>query len=148
AEAAAPQLQGSEQASWLERLETEHSNLRAALEWCLRAEANGERQKVKGTRRKAQGEEDSLSPDAMGLRLAGALQWFWQVHGYWKVGRAYLTQALARAGSTARTKERAEALNGAGNIAYNQGDFAGARRFHEESLGIMRELGDKRGIAN
>jgi predicted ATPase/DNA-binding SARP family transcriptional activator len=140
AEFAAPQLQGAEQASWLERLETEHGNLRAALERCLRDEE-------KGKRSKQQSEEDSPSPEALGLRLAGALHWFWQVHGYWKEGRTYLTQALGREGAAAKTKERAEALNGAGNLAYNQGDFAGACRFHEESLAIRRELGDKRGIA-
>jgi predicted ATPase/Tfp pilus assembly protein PilF len=134
AEVAAPQLQGSEQASWLERLETEHSNLRAALEWCLREEAKGE--------------EDSLSPEALGLRLAGALHRFWLVPGYLNEGRAYLTQALARAGATAKTKARAEALNGAGNLACNQGDFADAHRLHEESLAISRESGDLRGAAN
>ena len=43
---------------------------------------------------------------------------------------------------------RAKALYAQGYLAYNQGDNAGARSLHEESLALFRELGDKAGIAS
>jgi predicted ATPase/DNA-binding SARP family transcriptional activator len=125
AEEAEPQLQGAEQGVWLARLETEHKNLRVALAW---SEAE------------AQGAE-------VGLRLTGALWRFWDMHGYYSEGRACLAEALEREGAGRRTKERAKALNGAGVLAYYEGDYVAARALHEESVAISRELGDKRGIA-
>ena len=125
AEEAEPQLTGSEQEVWLARLEAEHDNLRAALSWCQTEEAGAE----------------------AGLRLAGALWRFWMVRGYLGMGRAYLGEALAREGAAGRTALRAKALNGAGNLAFNQGDYETARLLYEESLSIRRELGDKQGIA-
>ena len=125
AEAAEPQLAGPEQGMWLARLEVEHDNLRAALSWCGAEEEGAE----------------------AGLRLAGALCRFWDVRGYLGMGRTYLGEALEREGASGRTKERAKALNGAGNLAKNQGDYEAARLLHEESLAIRRELGDTRGVA-
>src|SRR5262249_12317049 len=60
AEEAESNLQGPEQATWLDRLETEHDNLRAALGWCRIGEAGAE----------------------MRLRLSGALWRFWQIRGH------------------------------------------------------------------
>jgi predicted ATPase/DNA-binding SARP family transcriptional activator len=124
-EEAEPQLKGAEQEVWLRRLETEHENLRAALAWS-RAEAKG-----------AETE----------LRLAGELWRFWEVHGHYSEGRAYLSEALDRKRAGGRTKARARALNGAGVLASYQGDYGAARALLEESLAISRELEDKQGIA-
>jgi predicted ATPase/DNA-binding SARP family transcriptional activator/Tfp pilus assembly protein PilF len=124
-EEAEPQLRGAEQGVWLARLESEHENLRAALAWC-RAEQGGAE---------------------VELRMAGALWRFWEVHGHYSEGRAYLLEALEREGAGRRTEERARALNGAGVLASYQGDYEAARVLHEESLAISRELGDKQGIA-
>ena len=126
AEEAEPKLAGAEQAEWLERLESEHDNLRSALGWCQAEEGGAE----------------------AGLRLAGALWRFWEVRGYLGMGRGYLGEALSRVGAAGRTALRARALNGAGNLADNQGDYEVARALYEESLSIRRELGDKQGIAN
>jgi predicted ATPase/DNA-binding SARP family transcriptional activator len=125
AEQSEPHLRGPEQGMWLARLEGEHDNLRGALGWC-------------------QGQEEQAEA---GLRLTTALCRFWEVRGYLSAGRAYLTEALSRVGTAERTQARAKALNGAGLLAYYQGDYGTARALHEESLAIKRELGDRQGIA-
>jgi len=125
AEEAEPKLKTAEQAEWLQRLEEEHDNLRAALEWSL-AEAG-----PKG-----------------GLRLCGALQRFWWTHGHLTEGRQWCTRVLCKAGAEERTRERAHVLNAAGILAIYQGDYPAARALYEESLAIFRELGDRFGIAS
>jgi len=123
AEEAAPRLMGPGQEAWLARLEAEHDNLRVALGWA-RERGDGER----------------------GLRLAAALCWFWYLRGYLSEGRAWLEEALTRAGD-APAALRAAALNGAGNLASDQGEYGQAEALYEASLALRRDLGDKRGIA-
>ena len=125
AEEAESELTGADQGAWLERLEAEHANLRAALNWCW-------------------AEEDGAKA---GLQLAGALYRFWEMHGHYSEGRAYLTETLARDGAGGRTKERARALNGAGVLGYYQGDHMVAWSLQEEGLAIFQELGNRQGIA-
>ncbi|HZO91340.1 MAG TPA: tetratricopeptide repeat protein [Chthonomonadaceae bacterium] len=125
AEEAKEKLKGPEQAEWLERLEIEHDNLRAALDYCQEQEEGTE----------------------AGLSLAGALQRFWEARGYLSEGRERLVQALERAADSEPSKARAYALNGAGVLALRQGDYVAARSFHEQSLALRRELGNKQGIA-
>src|SRR5207245_1275462 len=72
ANAAEPKLQGAEQARWLERLEIEHDNLRAAAKW---SQGGGDR--------------------TAGLWLAGNLRTFWFMRGYYTEGREWLEGALA-----------------------------------------------------
>jgi predicted ATPase/class 3 adenylate cyclase len=124
-EAAEPELQGPALESWLRRLEAEHDNIRAALEWCRTSESN----------------------PAYGLRLAGAMWHFWEVRGYWTEGREWLEGALKRAGDL-DVPARAKALTGAANLAFFQGDFTRASALGTESLALSRRLGDKRAIAS
>jgi tetratricopeptide (TPR) repeat protein len=124
AEDADPKLQGPDQEVWLDRLETEHDNLRAALARSLTEASDAE----------------------IGLRLAGALSWFWHVRGHFSEGRRWLEQALA-AGGNVSASMRAKALNGAGILAQDQGDYGRAEAFYEENLALFRGLRDKRGIA-
>jgi predicted ATPase len=124
AEEAEPELQGPRQGEWLARLAAEHENLRAALAW---------------TSERGEGEA--------GLRLGAALSRFWMVRGYLTEGRARLATVLAGAGSEAGRTARAQALNGAGVLASNQGEYEAARALYEESLVIQRQIGDQRGIA-
>ncbi len=124
AEEAGPKLQGAEQTAWFERLEAEHDNLRTALEW------SG---------------HDPGSAEA-GLRLVAAVWRFWYVRGHLSEGRERLAQALEAGGSDSSTA-RAKALNGAGGLAWTQGDYAVARRLFEESLAVFRDLGDRWGMA-
>jgi predicted ATPase/DNA-binding SARP family transcriptional activator len=123
AEAAEPKLRGVEQRMWLDRLEIEHDNLRAAMAWALE-------------RRDAE----------LGLRLVGALWWFWWIRGHVHEGQAWGSNILSRPEAAARTIARATALKAVGWLMYFQGDQAGRAHF-EESLAISRELAHTQGIA-
>jgi non-specific serine/threonine protein kinase len=123
AEQAAPALIGPEQGVWLARVETEHDNLRLALEWL----------------RDHGGSEDFL-------RLSGALAGFWEIRGHLSEGKRWLAEALARRGEVPAAVT-ARALRGAGVIAREQGDYAAAAALGEEALVLFRELGDTLGIA-
>jgi tetratricopeptide (TPR) repeat protein len=128
AQEAEPKLQGTEQVMWLNQLETEHDNLRAALEWS----------------RTAQGKAEE------GLHLVGSLEYFWATRGYFQEGREHLSAALSRPGALERTAARAKALHAEGHLAYIQGHYPTTRTRLEESLSIYGELGPtgKRGLAN
>jgi tetratricopeptide (TPR) repeat protein len=123
AEEAEPQLTGPEEGAWLGRLETEHDNLRAALNWA-----------------RERGDVEAR------LRLAGALQPFWRIRGYLGEGRGWLDAALAT-GSEAQAAPRAKASQGAGILAAMQTDYERAAALYEDALALYRELEDKRGIA-
>jgi predicted ATPase len=124
AEQAAPELTGPQQREWLEQLDWELDNLRAALGWA-RERGDGE----------------------LGLRLASALGRFWDVRAHVSEGRTWLEAALA-AGETAPARVRAAALNAVGTLVSNQGDYGQATMLHEEALALRRELGDPDGIAS
>jgi predicted ATPase/class 3 adenylate cyclase len=112
AEEAAPLLHGPDEGIWLERLETEHDNLRSALERSRR-ETDAER----------------------GLRLAVALRRFWEMRGHFTEGRRWLEDLVAR-GNTASPLLRAAALNGAGVLAYRQGDYGRVAALCAEALAL------------
>jgi predicted ATPase/Tfp pilus assembly protein PilF len=151
AEEAEPQLTGEQQLEWLNRLEDEQDNIRAALRWAIgRADhiTGGATQATES----AQGMEGTGAIEAVevGLRLGAALWRFWNIKGYFNEGREQLSRLLEKARSLAGDKwkgQMARALNGAGNLAQWQGDYASARALHEESLAIRREIGDKSGIS-
>jgi predicted ATPase/class 3 adenylate cyclase len=124
AEEAEPQLFFTLRAHWLERLEHEYGNLRAALRWFT------DQQAVETS-----------------LRLGGMLCSFWEVRGYLTEGRKWLAELLALAAAKPRTAERAKALLGAGNLASLQGDYVSAETLLTESLAIGREVGNQRGAA-
>jgi predicted ATPase/class 3 adenylate cyclase len=124
AEEAAPKLHGPDQRNWVDRLEGEHDNLRAALEWCQAQNDGGE----------------------AWLRMTVALSTFWWHSGYRSEGRAWLERALA-AGETASAELRGKALVEAGNMALAQGDLVGAAALLEQGLAVYRQAGDKQGIA-
>jgi predicted ATPase/class 3 adenylate cyclase len=125
AEAAEPQLLGPGRREWLERLEAEHPNLRAALDWCASEEGEAE----------------------AGQRLVGAAAQFWVAAGHFQEGRERLTIALSRPGRERGTAARAKALLGAANVAYHLGDFTAVHLLCEESLAIGRDLGERASIA-
>jgi tetratricopeptide (TPR) repeat protein len=83
----------------------------------------------------------------LSLRLSGALSHFWEVRGYHTEGRARLLSVLDLAGTQAYPWSRANVLWAMGCLATDQGDYAEARALHEERLAIMRELGDRLGVA-
>lgn len=123
AEQVEPNLEGAEQQSWLDLLESEHDNFRAALAWAN--EIN-----------KAQSE----------LRLAGALGRFWYRRGYFVEGQRYLEQAL-NAAQNDFAPWRAKAFNGAGMMLFAQGDYSGAQTLLEQSVALYRASGEKQELA-
>jgi predicted ATPase/DNA-binding CsgD family transcriptional regulator len=126
-EEAKPGLEGPQQALWLERLEREHDNLRAAMQWSLE---------------QAEGEHGM----EMALHLGRALERFWILHGYYKEGRAFLEQALVGSEGVV-TLVRAQALSAAARLILGQGDLDEVEVLCEESLALCREIGDAPGIA-
>src|SRR5438874_5504804 len=80
-----------------------------------------------------------------GLLLSGSLWRFWYVRSRFSEGRGWLASFLALPGGS--REARAKALNGAGNLAYNQGDYDTAWGLHQESLALSRVLGDRQGVA-
>jgi predicted ATPase/DNA-binding XRE family transcriptional regulator len=128
AEAAEPALRGPEQAAWMEWLEAEVDNLRAALGWAGASEES-----------------------ELGLRLAASLWYFWSVRGYLREGRTWLERLLTMARATGRPAMapavRAKALGGAAWLAYVQTDYDRVVPPAEESLALSRDLGDDMGCA-
>lgn len=164
AEQAEPQLKGRQQVTWMERLETEHYNLRAAMRWLL--------------------EKGALETV---VRLAWALRSFWNQRGHQGEGYRYAGEALEKGGalpsgmrakallvaavmsygleSLERTQQLWEesaalfgqtgdkpdlalAVGGVGIAAFLQGDVERASTLMEESLKLYREVGDKWGISS
>jgi predicted ATPase/DNA-binding SARP family transcriptional activator len=124
AENAAPELARGDQRPWLDHLEIEHDNLRAVLAWSIQHEEL-----------------------AIGLRMAHALEEFWQLRGYLTEARDQFLHLLALPGAAAPIAERAGALRGAGRFTGLRGDLESARSQLEESLTIWRELRDQAGVA-
>jgi predicted ATPase/class 3 adenylate cyclase len=117
AEEAEPMLWGAEDAAWLERLEQEHDNMRAALHWAI------------------EHEEGELA-----LRVGGALRWFWYMEGYYSEGRRWLEVALGKEGP-ASAEARIKALAGVGFLAVDQGDLDRAEAAADEGLELSTQAG-------
>ena len=115
-------LLGPDQAIWLEGLEREHDNVRAALAFCRTQPDHCEK----------------------ALSIVSAIGRFWTVRGYLSEGREWIESLLACAPG-GPTEAKAGAWRTAGQLAYWQGDSAAGRRFGEESLAICRALGDESG---
>lgn len=123
AERAEPELSGPDQALWVQRLEAEHENLRAALQFAR--------------------DHDP----AAGARLTAALWQFWEIRGYLAEGRQWSEEMLSGSGADLRPAPRARMLLGAGALAVRQGDRLGAQPMLEESLRLFQEVGDNWGVA-
>jgi len=123
AEEAAPQLLDAKEGERQLQMEQEYANLRIALMWSLEHEEIEE-----------------------GLRLAGALGFFWRVRSQFTEGRRWLESLLSKS-KKAPASARAKALLGAGWLSLAQGDFERTREIVEESLALYRKLGDERGVA-
>jgi predicted ATPase/class 3 adenylate cyclase len=122
-EEAEPELVGADQVSWMDRLEAEHDNLRAALSRSLKAGDSGS-----------------------ALRIGGALWRFWNVRGHFSEGRRWLTAGLSGEGA-APASLRARASLGLGYLDLRQGDYPRAVEDLEASHSLYQEIGDRRGKA-
>ena len=120
-------LRGAKQKVWLDRLDRERDNLRAALEWSITS---------------SRGIESAL-------RFSSAVWLFWLTRGYLTEGWELLARVRALRTLTAGDAAlRARVLGGAGSLAYALCDYVSAKALYEESLAIRREVNDRVGIAN
>ena len=117
AEEAEKHLQGEGPAAWLNRLEEEYGNIRAALRWSI-----------------------TNQPETA-ARMAAAIRYFWDFEGYLTEGLAILKETLS-IGKGVPTNVRCKLLSMAGNIARFQGDYETARKMHETGLTESRAVGD------
>jgi len=121
AERAEPYLTGADQNEWLARLDREHDNIRAAIEWAIGAQ-------------KAD----------LALRLIAAPWRFWQFRGHLVEAATRQATALAMpTAASADTRTRYRALEAAGGILYWSGDYRGAYRRYSETLDLARDIGDR-----
>jgi predicted ATPase/DNA-binding XRE family transcriptional regulator len=120
AEEAGDHLDGPEQVIWLNRLEREHDNLRAALRFAV-----------------------TLSESELSMRLASALAPFWRVRGYVAEGYGWLERVLSERDGVP-PELRARALHGAGMLAQERADYQDAVAFYDEALTVLQPLGDER----
>src|SRR5262249_36789973 len=112
-----------QQLSWLDRLETEHNNIRAALAWSISTE-NVE----------------------AGLRLAGAVGWFWYIRVHHREAHDWLAQLLAT-DENVPTQVRVKALIRGAEIEFVLGDLERGNALAEEALQLSRGAQDKLSIA-
>jgi len=119
---------GTEHTLWLQRLEREHDNLRAALRWSLEQGEAGYNMEL-------------------ALRLGRALTVFWIQHGHLSEGRTFLERALTGCQGV-MVSVQAKALMAAAHLAINQSDIDRAETLLEESLALSRKLSDTTGIEN
>ena len=125
AEAAAPQLVAADQAEWLDRLDAELGNLRAAITFSL------------------------TDPDpAPGLRLAASLRVYWQVRGHATEGAGALRALLEAPAAQGATLLRARALAAAANLLVQTDGYVTAGDYCQEGLAIARAAGDEYLVAD
>ena len=110
------------EAEWSGRLELDHDDLRAALDWLTARDADG------------------------ALALAGALGWFWLSHGLLAEGCGRLARALADSSATGRSQARA--LTALGSLTARYSDVDKGRAWLSEGIELWHELGDRAELAS
>jgi predicted ATPase/transcriptional regulator with XRE-family HTH domain len=133
AEQAEPNLRAFDMLIWLDRLEVELDNIRAALAWAQESDVEAE------------------------LRLASALLWFWHIRGHRNEGVDWLERGLlieaVESSNQSPTPDRAmirgKALNAAGFLLILLGELNKGALLSNESVALFQELGPagKRGLA-
>jgi len=108
---------------WLNRLDAERDNFRAAMRWAL----------------------DNGQP-VLALRLASALGRLWVIRAH-QEGYGWLSEAL-EAADDAPPNVRAAGLMWAASTVFFTGDFERAAAFSEEALALFQQLGDDRNVAH
>jgi len=124
-ERAAPHLTGTDRAGWLDLVEHDHDNVRAALAWSV-----------------AQGEP------AMALRILWSSWRFWQARAFLTEGLMHAAAVLAMPVDGVDPVLVARGHEAAGSLAYWRGDFLGCREQYGLALEIARALGDRKLIAD
>jgi predicted ATPase/serine/threonine protein kinase/Tfp pilus assembly protein PilF len=121
-ERAEPFLQAAQSSEWLDKLEEDHNNVRAAMEWALANDAE------------------------KAVRLAVALRNFWLLHSHLSEGYRWMKAAQAT-GVDVQPELRFKLMNGLGLAARFRGDLRTAREAYEQGLSAGHEVDDKQGVA-
>jgi predicted ATPase/class 3 adenylate cyclase len=124
ADSAREHLLAPDKRVWLDRLEEDHDNLRAALDWAI-------------------GEPEVV----VALRLVFCLWRFWQMRGYLAEGTERARRVLALPNVEDHPKEHADALEARGGLAWWRGDFEDCQRSYQECLALRRTLDDPDALA-
>ena len=119
AERAEPHFFSTDSLPWVDRFETEHGNIRAALSHAL-----------------------ELSDAESGLRLGAAMWRFWFLRGYLREGRAWLESVLALE-STAGSPSGAKAYTGLGGLTYWLSDADATERAYAAAARFYQQAGDQ-----
>lgn len=121
AETAEPKLRTGEQLPWLNRLEMEHDNLRAAMKWCI--------------------EQKQIE---QALRIPSALAYFWEIHGHDEEGRNWFKQALELEGQSAEKHPYhwATATSGLFSLSWYLPVVDDLKTDMEKTVDIFRARGD------
>jgi len=110
--------------TWLERMEQEHDNVRAALSWCL-----------------------SSGAIEVGLRLCRGVVQFWYVRGYMTEGCSWLERLLPAARGTAPSTVHVDVLTRAGDLLRAMPAYARANDYFTEALELATRLHYARGMS-
>ena len=121
----APELAGADQGMHLDRLELEHDNIRAVLDRATAA-----------------------ADAATAIDLAFAVWRFWQKRGYLSEARRRLDVIAAAPWSRTDPVLRGRLLEALGGVCWWQADIRAMKDAYAEAVGIWRELGDSRELAN
>lgn len=127
AQRAEPELTRKDASVWLDHLDMELDNIRAALKWGFREETG------------------NAMHDSAAL-LVGTLWLFWYLRGHWREGKEWCKHALIYA--PAGTRVRAKALTGATTLSYAQDDYEEANQYAEEAIHLWHGLNDQHGLAD
>lgn len=122
AHAASQERYGPKQSEWLTRLTEDHPNLLRALEWLER--------------------DDPVT----GLRMASALDWYWEAKGHLLIGQSILRRLLRD--DSLPTDDKGDALNSLTWLTWNQNELDEAARVGEEARTIFAERGNRKGLQN
>ncbi len=120
AEEAEPKLNDAYQQLWLNWLEGEHDNLRAALAWAL--------------------ESRSIEK---GLRIAAGIVRFWEIRYYWREGLAWFEHLLHQADDTVSPIVRANALSRAAFLAMFLGDASTTTAYGQDAVVFAEAAGEE-----
>lgn len=111
-------LRSADQLEWMDQVDVEQDNIRAALTWA--------------------GEGDSVEA---GLELATSLWVFWVYRGHMREGLTFLERLLGLSETTSALPTRAKAHMAAGILAHNLGATFASRGHFEQSVMLWKRLG-------
>jgi predicted ATPase/DNA-binding CsgD family transcriptional regulator len=120
AEEAAPKLNDAYQQLWLNWLESEHDNLRAALAWALKS-----------------------SQIEAGLRIAIAISRFWEIRSHVQEGMVWFERLLAQADERISLVVHAQSLTYVSFMAMFLGDASAATVYGRKAVALAEAAGDE-----